>query len=80
MQRISFFRIYRIQYLHHPIYFNNNGQVRLLPEFIYGYVPVYDNYVCGEIIRNPNYRDTHEYENDGLIYDTDAEVSSYKMN
>ena len=63
-----------------PIYFNNNGQIRLLPEFIYGYVPVDDKYNCGDIVRNPNYTDTHEYENEGLIYDTDANLTSYKMN
>lgn len=52
-----------------PIYFEDEtGIKRLLPEFIYGYVPV-KNGVCGEIVRNYNYKNEHDYENDGLRFD-----------
>lgn len=58
-----------------PIYWEDSyGQVRLLPEYIYGYVPVNDG-ICGDIIKNPNYKDVHDYQNDGLIYDSSVEVS-----
>ena len=61
-----------------PIYFNDNGFNRLLPEFIYGIVPVDENYVCGNIIRNPNYSDIHTYDNEGLIYDFNVDVPLHK--
>ena len=60
-----------------PIFFENNGQIRLLPEFIYGYVSVDDKYNCGDIIKNPNYNNTHDYDNEGLLYDCNADVPSY---
>lgn len=52
-----------------PIYFGN----RLLPEFIYGYIPVTGSTVH-DIIGNDNYLDIHDYQNDGLTYDSDAIV------
>lgn len=55
-----------------PIYFSNGFEQRLLPEFIYGYLPVNDM-VVGELIENPNYKDHHEYLHDGLLYEPDAE-------
>lgn len=52
-----------------PIYFpTNNGNV-LLREFIYGYVPVTKDYIVGDLIKNPNYTDVHDYRDDDLIYE-----------
>ena len=52
-----------------PIYYKTNGIVRLLPEFVYGFVPVDSEGKLGKIIRNPNYSDLHELDNDNLLYD-----------
>ena len=52
-----------------PIFYSDNGIVYLLPEFIYGYVPVNANGQLGEIIHNQQYSDIHTYNNDSLIYD-----------
>lgn len=54
-----------------PIYFaggENNSEYYLLPEYIAGYIPVFDKNV-EDIIINPNYRIEHNYETDGLEYD-----------
>lgn len=52
-----------------PIYFKEeNGINRLLPEFIYGYLPV-DQGKVGDIVHNPNYTDYHDYSNEGLYYE-----------
>lgn len=57
-----------------PIYYKNDTflqgatQLFLLPEYIYGYVPVKNGQV-GDIILNPNYVDVHNYSPDGLYYD-----------
>lgn len=42
--------------------------MRLLPEYIYGYVDN-ENGNFSSIIKNPNYRDIHTYENGDLLYD-----------
>lgn len=59
-----------------PIYFKENEYIkRLLPEYIYGYVPCYENgenLDLGEMIKNPNYKDNHDYDNEGLLYESDA--------
>lgn len=53
-----------------PIYYKEGNINRLLPEFIYGYVPIIDvNGVLGSIQRNPNYKDQHNLDNPNLIYD-----------
>lgn len=55
-----------------PIYYKeNNGNTRLLPEYIYGFLPVMNGNV-GRLIRNPNYTNTHDYENDGVYYESDV--------
>lgn len=63
-----------------PIYFKENQYTkRLLPEFIYGFVPCYENgkkLDLGEMVKNPNYTDVHDYDNEGLLYESDA---LYKM-
>lgn len=53
-----------------PIYYKNNEMI-LLPEFIYGYLPVEDNNLR-EIIRNPKYENARTYSNKGLYYDDGA--------
>lgn len=54
-----------------PIYYNDGSLMRLLPEYIYGYIPVSDNRV-GDIVHNKNYKDIHNYNNEGLVYDDSA--------
>src|SRR5690606_17793363 len=57
-----------------PIWFDSKETtylheiMRLLPEYIYGYVDN-ENGNFSSIIKNPNYTDLHCYENDGLLYD-----------
>lgn len=53
-----------------PIYYRYNGTIRLLPEFIYGYVSVSGDGKLGNIIYNPNYKDIHKLDNDNLLYDS----------
>lgn len=55
-----------------PIYYKYNGTIRLLPEFIYGYVPVDKDGKLGDIVRNPSYKDIHELDNENLLYDASA--------
>lgn len=45
-----------------------NGCVRILPEYILGYMSV-DKDRIQELVENPNYKDEHDYLHDGLIYD-----------
>ena len=61
-----------------PIYYVDGYEQRLLPEFIYGYVPVKDLKV-GNIIKNPRYRDYHDYAHDGLVYEPDVEPNKKAM-
>lgn len=56
-----------------PIYYKDGNINRLLPEFIYGYIPVLDKEgLVGNIERNPNYRDKHYLKNPNLFYDEGA--------
>ena len=48
--------------------------VRVLPEYILGYVPVSKENI-GTLIENPNYRNKHNYLTDGLLYDSRVEYS-----
>lgn len=60
-----------------PIFYKENTyQVRLIPEFIYGYIPVKDQKV-DKIIHNPNYKDKHMLINDNFYYD-DSVKYKYK--
>lgn len=61
-----------------PIYYKKDSYVRLLPEFIYGYIPTKENGVLGEIIRNPNYRETHRLDNINLLYEDSALIKARK--
>lgn len=67
-----------------PIYYKNDDYMTdnlvlcLLPEYVYGYIPVKDSNV-GEIILNPLYQDTHEYNPDGLYYDEILTKDQYKQ-
>lgn len=60
-----------------PIYYNDSNIVRLLPEFVYGYIPV-SNHRIETIIRNPNYKDTHYIINENSAYD-DSVSSKYSL-
>ena len=60
-----------------PIFYKENDyQVRLIPEFIYGYIPVKDKKI-DKIIHNPNYKDKHVLINDNFYYD-DSVKYKYK--
>lgn len=61
-----------------PIYYKKDSYVRLLPEFIYGYIPTDKNGVLGEIIRNPNYKDVHNLDNVNLLYEDSALIKARK--
>jgi hypothetical protein len=54
----------------------------LLPEYIYGYVEcdVIRGIKLGEILKNPNYKDIHEYESDGLLFESGVSDLNYKKN
>ncbi len=57
-----------------PLYYKDNNfvpnleQLFLLPEYIYGYVPVEDGKLK-DVILNPNYVENHSYRVDDLYYD-----------
>ena len=52
-----------------PIFYReDDNQIRLMPEFIYGYIPV-KNHEATTIIRNPNYKDKHSTVNERSVYD-----------
>lgn len=57
-----------------PIYYKDGVSTKLLPEYIYGYVPVDKNGTLEEIIHNPNYTDNHVYiDSEGtLLYESKA--------
>jgi hypothetical protein len=61
-----------------PIYYKKDSTVRLLPEFIYGYIPTKESGILGEIIRNPNYRDVHNLDNVNLLYEDSAVIRARK--
>ena len=58
-----------------PIYYIDGGVVKLLPEFVYGYVSVNEKGELGRLINNPKYKDSHDLNNDNLYYD---EAGYYK--
>lgn len=57
-----------------PIYYRDGVSNKLLPEYIYGYLPVSGDGILGEIIHNPNYTDFHTYiDSEGtLLYESKA--------
>lgn len=55
-----------------PIYYVDEGVNKLLPEFIYGYVPVDKEGKLDDIKRNPKYKDIHNLDNPHLLYDQKA--------
>jgi len=55
-----------------PIYYLNDSVTKLLPEFIYGYVPVDKEGKLGEIQHNPKYKDVHYLDNPNLLYEQSA--------
>lgn len=57
-----------------PIYFKDKEGIKLLSEYVYGYIPCNDKGELGTIIHNPNYTDEHIYidSEDSLLYETRA--------
>lgn len=57
-----------------PIYFKDKEGIKLLSEYIYGYIPCNEKGELGTIIHNPNYTDEHIYidSEDALMYETRA--------
>lgn len=58
-----------------PIYYLDEGVTKLLPEFIYGYVPVDKEGRLGDIQHNTKYKDVHNLDNYNLLYE---ERATYK--
>lgn len=58
-----------------PIYFKDKEGIKLLSEYIYGYIPCNKKGELGSIIHNPNYTDEHIYidSEDSLLYETKAQ-------
>lgn len=50
-------------------YMQSSSLLCLMPEYIYGYIPVKDETI-GEMVLNPLYTDNHDYDVDGLYYDS----------
>lgn len=57
-----------------PIYYKDGVSSKLLPEYIYGYIPVDKDGTLGDIIHNPGYTDDHIYiDSEGtLLYESKA--------
>ena len=57
-----------------PIYYKDGNSNKLLPEYIYAYLPVSGEGILGEIVHNPNYTDEHNYidSEDNLLYESKA--------
>lgn len=57
-----------------PIYFKDKEGIKLLSEYIYGYISCNPKGELGTIIHNPNYTDEHIYidPEDSLMYETRA--------
>lgn len=55
-----------------PIYYRDDNVTKLLPEFIYGYVPVDKEGRLGELNKNPKYTDIHNLDNTNLMYEQSA--------
>ena len=63
-----------------PIFYRENSyMVRLIPEFIYGYIPVFNQRI-DKIIHNPNYKDEHSLINDNFYYDTSVYYKAKREN
>ncbi len=61
-----------------PIYYQDGESIKLLPEYIYGYVPTDKEGRLGNIIHNDNYSNEHTYidSEDTLKYETKAILRS----
>lgn len=52
-----------------PIYFVDRNRNYLLPEYIWGYIALQEQKIV-DVIRNPRYSENHQYEPDGLSFDS----------
>lgn len=61
-----------------PIYYKDEQVIKLLPEYIYGYVPTDREGHLGTIIHNDSYSDIHTYvdSENSLIYESKAILRS----
>lgn len=61
-----------------PIYYKDEQVIKLLPEYIYGYVPTDRDGHLGTIIHNDSYSDIHTYvdSENSLIYESKAILRS----
>ena len=57
-----------------PIYYRDGISIKLMSEYIYGYIPVNKEGYVGDIVHNPNYADKHGYidSEDVLLYESKA--------
>ena len=60
------------------IYFKDKDGIKLLSEYIYGYISCNEKGELGSIVHNPNYTDSHIYidSEDNLLYETRAKNRS----
>lgn len=61
-----------------PIYFKDKDGIKILSEYIYGYISCNEKGELGSIVHNPNYTDSHIYidSEDSLLYETRAKTRS----
>lgn len=61
-----------------PIYYKDGVSNKLLPEYIYGYLPVSGDGILGDMVHNPNYTDEHTYiDSEGtLMYESRVIIRS----
>lgn len=58
-----------------PMYYNHNGTTRLIPQYIYGYVPVDKDGNLGNIHRNPNYQEM-VIQNENLLFEDRVSIKA----
>lgn len=61
-----------------PIYYKDGISIKLMSEYVYGYIPVSKDGTVGSIVNNPNYKDEHVYidSEDSLFYESKAILRS----
>lgn len=59
-----------------PIYYKKDEIFYILPEYIYGHIEVEDKQIK-TFTKNPFYTDIHDYDSNGLFYDTILTSNEY---
>lgn len=62
-----------------PIYIERENKYYLLPEFIYGQIDCHKDFISSsDLIKNPNYKNKHDYDINNLVYDDNVEMKRWK--